>query len=113
MSSPTVYVALQQFCERDERPRRLLVEAGCAVRENTLGRRLRREEMRAELRDADAVLAGVEPYDAELLASLPRLRCISRCGVGTDAIDLAAARRHRIEVFTTPEEVVEPVVICR
>lgn len=58
---------------------------------------------------ADAVLAGVEPYDAELLAALPRLRCISRCGVGTDAIDLQAAQSLSITVFTTPDEVVEPV----
>ena len=93
MSGPMVYVALQQFCEHDERPRRVLLEAGCEVRQNTLGRRLRREDLREVLREADAVLAGVEPYDAELLAALPRLRCISRCGVGTDSIGLEAARR--------------------
>lgn len=104
-----VYVTLQQFCERDPRPRNLLREAGFEVRENTLGRRVRREEMPALLRDAHAVLAGVEPYDATLLAMLPNLRCISRCGVGTDAVDLEAARRRGVAVLTTPEEVVEPV----
>lgn len=109
LSRPIVYVALQQFCETDPRPRQLLLEAGYEVRQNTLGRRLRREEMAVMLREADAVLAGLEPYDARLLESLPRLRCISRCGVGTDAIDLGAARRRGIAVFTTPEEVVEPV----
>ena len=82
---------------------------GFEVRRNALGRRLRREEMAEALRDADAVLAGVEPYDGPLLAQLPRLRCISRCGVGTDAIDLEAARRHGIAVCTTPDETVEPV----
>ncbi len=109
MSGPTVYVALQQFCEMDDRPRRLLLEAGCEVRQNTLGRRLRREDLLDALREADAVLAGVEPYDAELLAALPRLRCISRCGAGIDSIDLEAARRLGIAVYTTPDEVVEPV----
>lgn len=105
----TVYVALQQFCEADPKPRALLLEAGFEVRQNTLGRRLRREEMPAALREADAVLAGVEPYDGEILAALPQLRCISRCGAGTDSIDLGAARRLGIAVYTTPEEVVEPV----
>lgn len=109
MSRPTVYVALQQFCEQDEHPRRLLEAAGFAVRQNLLGRRLRQEELGEALREADAVLAGVEPYDALLLARLPRLRCISRCGVGTDAIDLAAARQQGIVVLTTVDEVVEPV----
>jgi len=109
MSKPIVFVAFQQFCETDDRPRRALREAGLEVRENTLGRRLRREEMADVLRDVDAVLAGAEPYDAALLEALPRLRCISRCGTGTDAIDLEAAQRLGIAIYTTPEEVVEPV----
>ncbi len=109
MSPKTVYVALSQFCQDDDRPRKVLLEAGFRVRENTTGRRIRREEMADALRDAEAVLAGVEPYDPELLVSLPGLRCISRCGVGTDAIDLEAARRLNIAVLTTSEEVIEPV----
>lgn len=79
------------------------------VRRNTLGRRLRQDELLDALRDVDAVLAGVEPYDAALLADLPRLRCISRCGVGTDSIDLEAAKRHHVTVLTTPDETVEAV----
>lgn len=106
---PMVYVALQQFCEADDRPRRLLLEAGLEVRENRLGRRLTRDDLLQELPGADAVLAGVEPYDREVLAALPQLRCISRCGVGTDAIDLEAARGRGIAVYTTTDEVVEPV----
>lgn len=109
MSRETVYVALSQFCQDDDRPRRALLKAGFTVRENTTGRRIRREEMADALRDAEGVLAGVEPYDGELLAALPRLRCISRCGVGTDAIDMEAAQRLNIAVLTTPDEVVEPV----
>ena len=109
MARPVVYVTLQQFCEADERPRQALLEAGIDLRCNTLGRRLRREELAGLLQEADAVLAGVEPYDADLLARLPRLRCISRCGTGTDAIDLGAARERGIAVYTTPDEVVEPV----
>lgn len=104
-----VYVALQQFCESDDAPRRLLRETGFQVRENRLGRRLKSEEMAGLLAEADAVLAGVEPYDAALLERLPRLRCISRCGAGTDSVDLQAARRLGIAVLTTPEEVAEPV----
>ena len=109
MTPPVVYIALQQFCEHDERPRRLLIETGFEVRQNTLGHRLTREEMPDALRDADAIIAGVEPYEAALLAALPRVRCISRCGVGTDAIDLKAAHRQGVAVYTSDEEVVEPV----
>lgn len=109
MSRPTVFVALQQFCESDDRPLRLLHEAGWNIRRNDLGRRLKAEEMLSLLQGAEAVLAGVEPYDARLLEQLPKLRCISRCGSGTDSVDLEEARRRGISVLTTPDEVVEPV----
>lgn len=109
MSGESVFVALQSFCEADEQPRQELLRAGFRLRENPLGRRLRREDLQGLLREADAVLAGVEPYDKELLQRLPRLRCISRCGAGTDSIDLEAARIQRVAVLTTPDEVVEPV----
>lgn len=109
MSVQTVFVALQQFCETDAEPREELLRAGFRVERNRLGRRLKKEDLPGLLQEADAVLAGVEPYDREVLESLPRLRCISRCGVGTDQIDLEAARCRGIAVLTTPEEVVEPV----
>ena len=109
MAAAAVYVAVQQFCETDDRPRQPLPEAGFELRHNNLGRRLRRAEMTELLRGADAVIAGVEPYDEALFAALPRLRCISRIGVGTDAIDLAAAQRREIAILTSGEEVVEPV----
>jgi len=109
VNRPTVFVALQQFCESDDRPLRLLREAGWNVRRNDLGRRLKAEEMLPLLQEADAVLAGVEPYDAQLLQALSRLKAISRCGVGTDSIDLEVARKLKIAVLSTAEEVVEPV----
>lgn len=109
MIRKTVYVALQQFCETDDRPLQVLQEAGFDVRRNSLGRRLRREEISSLVQEADAVVAGVEPYDGAVLSTLPRLRCISRCGVGTDTIDLEAAKSRNVAVLTTPDEVVQPV----
>ncbi|MBI3317690.1 MAG: phosphoglycerate dehydrogenase [Candidatus Omnitrophica bacterium] len=109
MPKKMVYVTLQQFCQQGEEPLRTLREAGLEVLVNSRGHRLGREELVELLPEADAVIAGVEPYDAELLERLPRLRCISRCGVGTESIDLMAARRRGITVLTTPDEVTEPV----
>ena len=109
MSRKTVYVALQQFCEHDDRPLQELLKAGFEVRQNTFRRRLHREDLSHLLQGADAVVAGVEPYDARVLEALPNLRVISRCGAGTDSIDLEEARRRNIAVLTTTEEVVEPV----
>jgi len=49
-----------------------------------------------------AVVAGPEPYDAELLEQLPSLCLIARSGVGYDQIDLDAASDLGIHVTTTP-----------
>ena len=42
------------------------------------------------LPDADALLLRTQPLTAEILASAPRLKIVSRHGVGYDAIDVAA-----------------------
>jgi phosphoglycerate dehydrogenase-like enzyme len=55
----------------------------------------------AQLAGVDAVLASLEPYTANVLEAVP-LRVISRCGVGCDAIDVAAATRCNVLVANTP-----------
>jgi D-3-phosphoglycerate dehydrogenase len=109
VKSKSVYIALAQFCEGDDSPRRALLDAGFSVEENRHGRRLRSDELAAAVGGADAIIAGVEPYNAAVLQAFPQVRCISRCGVGVDAIDLDAAKRLGIAVLTTPDEVSEPV----
>ncbi|MBS0205292.1 MAG: phosphoglycerate dehydrogenase [Planctomycetes bacterium] len=54
------------------------------------------------VRDCDAVVAGSESWPADLIAACPKLRVLSRTGVGFDAIDLPACDRHRVVVATTP-----------
>lgn len=50
---------------------------------------------------ADAVIAGMEHYNAQTLARLPKLKLIARRGVGVDAVDLEACTRHGIVVTRT------------
>lgn len=52
--------------------------------------------------DCEAMIAGAEPYTAEVLNSVPNLRVIARTGVGYDAIDLPTCNERRIVVTTTP-----------
>ena len=48
----------------------------------------------------DGMIAGDDSLNARVLeASQPRLRVISKWGVGLDCIDLQAARRLGIQVF--------------
>lgn len=104
-----ILVALSTFAEHDDAPLALLREAGAEHVLNSLGRRLTRDEIVALGADCAGIIAGVEPYDEEVLEKLPRLKCISRCGVGTDNIALEAADRRGIVVRTTPEVVATPV----
>lgn len=63
---------------------------------------LKGEALRFFLREASVALIGKELITEELLRSLPRLRCISKYGVGLDNIDFAACARHGVQVFHQP-----------
>lgn len=60
------------------------------------------DERVQHLGESFAVVAGAEPYPADLLERLPDLCLIARSGVGFDQIDLAAASDLGIHVTTTP-----------
>lgn len=100
-----VFVALSTFIEFDKRPLELLERSGHQFRIHATGKgkRITTQELLRDGRDATVIVAGVEPYDAATLEQLPALRCISRCGVGVDAIDLDDARRRGIAVAITPK----------
>lgn len=58
----------------------------------------------------DGIVAGDDPLDAEVLAAaVPRLRIVSRWGVGLDSVDLEAAARLGIAVTNTPAVFAEEV----
>jgi len=67
------------------------------------------DETIAALQGVAAVIAGSEPYTERVLAGLPELRIISRCGVGCDCIDVEAAERFRVAVAITPDANCEAV----
>ena len=72
-----------------------------------------------QAKDRDAFLAEVAPRirgvvsrsavgaDAALMQALPKLEIISIFGVGTDKVDLAAARQRGIRVTNTPDVLTE------
>jgi D-3-phosphoglycerate dehydrogenase / 2-oxoglutarate reductase len=97
-----IFVALSTFAVEDRRPLDMLESSGLPFRIHGTGKRITKEELLRDGIDAAVILAGVEPYDSATLVQLPKLRCISRCGVGVDAIDLAAAKQHDISVANTP-----------
>ncbi len=104
-----ILVALQSFSEYSETPLRLLHDAGVDIVLNELGHRLNQNDIVQLGHDCDGVIAGVEPYDENVLNSLQNLKCISRSGVGVDNIDMEKAKQRGITVLNTPDVVVQPV----
>lgn len=108
--TPIIFVALSTFSEFDKDPLYLLQQSGFKYSLNPLGRRLVQEEIVKMAKDAEGIIAGVEPYDEFVLSNLHKLRCISRCGVGTDNIDIKRTEEKGVVIKNTPDAVVLPVV---
>ena len=64
---------------------------------------LREDELLPIIGGYDGMIAGDDQLTARVLeASQPRLKVISKWGVGLDSIDLEAARQLKIKVFNSP-----------
>jgi D-3-phosphoglycerate dehydrogenase len=87
-----------------------LFTAGYDVVLNPYKRRLNELEL-ISLMDNDVVglIAGVEPITEAVFGHARELRVVSRCGVGLDNVDLAAARAAGVRVCNTPDAPVVPV----
>ncbi|MBB3111043.1 D-3-phosphoglycerate dehydrogenase [Paenibacillus phyllosphaerae] len=96
-----VLVTPRSFGKHSAAPIELLRASGLTVVFNPHGRILEREEMRALIRDADAVIVGVDPLDRDVLAEAGNLKLIAKYGVGTDNIDMEYAASRGIAVTTT------------
>ncbi|HIR07674.1 MAG TPA: phosphoglycerate dehydrogenase [Candidatus Pullichristensenella stercoripullorum] len=78
-----------------------LEAAGYEVVRNTTGGILEKDAMKEMLADCVGVIVGVDPMDAEVLASAPKLRAIAKYGVGVDNIDMDYCKEHGIKVSRT------------
>jgi D-3-phosphoglycerate dehydrogenase len=103
MTRGTVFVGTEIFAAPLAEPAEVLRTEGFQIRLNPFHRLLKKEDYPKCLSEVDYVLAGLEPYDAAVFSSYPRLRVVSRIGIGVNSIDLDAARAHEVHVYNTPE----------
>jgi D-3-phosphoglycerate dehydrogenase len=66
------------------------------------GQQLDEAELLELMPDIDGVIAGDDLFTATVLEASPRLRVLSKWGIGTDSIDKEAAERLGITVTNTP-----------
>ena len=77
---------------------------------NESGNRLSEAELVAQRPEhCVGVIAGLEPFTAEVFAHYPDLRVVARLGTGTDTVDVDAAARRGITVLTTPDATTDAV----
>ena len=61
------------------------------------------DEPYAAMGGAEGIVASAHRYDAAVMDRAPRLRVISRTGIGYDKVDLVAATERGIAVSNTPD----------
>lgn len=91
------------FCQHDGLVK-LLKERYPGARINTecIPRYRSQEDTIAYLEDCDAAIVSFEPINDEVLSALPRLKVVSKLGVGLDKIDPEAMRKHGVRLGWTP-----------
>lgn len=66
------------------------------------GQQLGEDELLKLMPEIDGVIAGDDLFTEKVLVASPRLRILSKWGIGTDSIDKEAAARLGISVTNTP-----------
>ncbi len=101
-SKKKVLLGPSSFAELDRAPYDKLVSAGFEVVDNPYRRKLTKTEVLDLLADdVEAVLAGLEPLDREVMER-SNLKVISRCGSGMSSVDQNAAADLGVAVYSTP-----------
>lgn len=91
------------FGNKNPLPFQLLEKAGMEYVVNPLNKKLTEDELISLIADFDILIAGTEIISDKVMASAPRLKFISRVGIGLDGVDLTAARKRGIKVSYTPD----------
>lgn len=104
-----VLITARAYWESGTAARRLLLEAGCEEAPGPHYGPLAPDKLTEALQGCDAVIASSDVYNAPLFAACPQLKLVSRCGVGTDSVDMAAATAAGVVVTNTPGAMTDAV----
>jgi D-3-phosphoglycerate dehydrogenase len=102
ISAPHLVPVLERF-----RPTFAAEGIECVVL--TAPQRLSEADLLPWVGDIDGAICGDDAYTATVIAAAPKLKVISKWGIGVDSIDLDAAARGGIVVRNTPSALADPV----
>lgn len=91
------------FGDKNPRPFECLSDAQIEYVINPLGKKLTEDELISLIPDFDSLIAGTEVISEKVMKAAPKLKFISRVGIGLDGVDLTAAKARNIQVSYTPD----------
>ena len=100
-SLDTIAVASRSFSKNQSLVRSLEAKYSKVIFNNT-GKTLQDQELVHFLSSADKAIIGIEQMSAEVLKQLPKLKVISKYGVGINNLDLASLKSKGVKLGFTP-----------
>lgn len=97
-----ILVTVTNYSRYCQAGKKVLLDAGCEIIENTNDRPFTFEELKELVTDVDGVIAGVDTWNEQIFTLAPKLKVLARFGVGVDNFDLKAAKKHGIVVCNCP-----------
>jgi len=96
-----VLITTASFARSDDTPLRLLESKGLVCAHLKSEAPLTKPQMMREVTGVIGMIIGTDPCDADVMAAAPRLRVVSRFGVGADNVDQAYCAAHGIGFYRT------------
>lgn len=97
-----ILVTARSFRKTEGPHLQMIRDAGYDMLNSPLDRPLEPAELIDVVGEAVGIILGVDNFTADVYDHAPRLKVISRYGVGVDKVDIAAATAHGVAVTTTP-----------
>ncbi|MBW0434131.1 phosphoglycerate dehydrogenase [Leptospira yasudae] len=109
MTPHKIFISTYPFGFYDPEPMEILQKTGWEIIVNPLKRKLTPHEVADFAKDVDGIIAGTEDL-TPLIQANPKLKIISRVGIGLDSVPLKLCKERGITVAYTPDAVTMAVV---
>lgn len=98
-----VFVSTHPFGSTSKEPMKLLQENNFDVKLNPFEHKITSQELAKEIKDSEILIAGTEKITEEVFQNAPKLKLISRVGIGLDGVDFELCKKYGVRVAYTPD----------
>lgn len=98
-----VFVSTHPFSSTSKEPMKLLQDNNFDVKLNPFEHKMTSQELAKEIKDSEILIAGTEKITEEVFQNAPKLKLISRVGIGLDGIDFELCKKYGVRVAYTPD----------